>query len=346
MAGNLVLITGATGHLGYRTLRFALEYGYTVRAVVRSEAKADKVRDSAALKAMKKDAKLSFVVIPDFLVPGAFDEAVRDVKYIIHVASPLATKVPNGADLDEWFVKPAVQGTVAVLESAKKAGTVQRIVITSSVASIMPLGALLQSVDATFSAESRLPDMQGPFAVSAASKIAAFNKSEAWVKAERPPFDVIHIHPTFVLGRDDLTDSVAYFQSNVNKFVVNQATGNVDPEFHSVPNNYNHVDDSARIHVLSLEPKVAGNQSFIVSNNGQDGMTWDDTNAIIAKRYPEEVKNGTFPNSGTYQTVIGKLDIKKTEETFGFKLANWEDCVTSVLDHYLEVLLEEQQGGK
>ncbi|KAK5684164.1 hypothetical protein LTS10_004028 [Elasticomyces elasticus] len=349
MSGDLVLITGATGHLGFRTLRFALEHGYNVRAVVRSEAKADKIKSNAVLKAMNKEAQLSFVVIPDFLPPGAFDEAVKDVKYILHIASPMATKVPEGeVDLEKFFVPAAVQGTIGVLESAKKAGAVKRVVVTSSVVSIMPLSAIMAPSDDIFSAESRLPDPQGPFdhvfVAYAASKTAAFNRAEAWVKAESPHFDVIHIHPSFILGRDDLAETTQDFQTVVNRMVVNQALNQVGPSYAFMVNNFNYVDDTARIHVLALDPKVTGNQSFLVSNRGLDGMTWDDTKTIIDKNYPAYTQDGTLPNTGKMGTVVGKLDVKKTEDTFGFKLASYETCVLSVMDHYLELLKKEKNA--
>ncbi|KAK5725689.1 hypothetical protein LTR15_003879 [Elasticomyces elasticus] len=347
MSGDLVLITGATGHLGFRTLRFALEHGYNVRAIVRSEAKADKIKNNTVLKAMNKEAQLSFVVVPDFLKPGAFDEAVKDVKYILHIASPMATKVPEGEeDLEKFFVPAAVQGTMGVLESAKKAGTVKRIIVTSSVVSIMPLSAIMAPSDDVFSAESRLPDPQGPFnhvfVAYAASKTAAFNKAEAWINSEKPDFDVIHIHPSFILGRDDLAETTQDFQTVVNRMVVNQALNQVDPSYASMVNNFNHVDDTARIHVLALDPKLAGNQSFLVSNRGQDGMTWDDTKSIIDKYYHGYIQDGTLPNTGKMGTVVGKLDVKKTEDTFGFRLASYETCVVSVMDHYLELLKKEK----
>jgi nucleoside-diphosphate-sugar epimerase len=274
MANDLVLITGATGHLGFRVLRSALEAGYHVRAAVRSEQKAAILKSNPVLKATPGVSNLSFVVVPDFLVPGAFDEAVKDAKYIIHVASPIVTKLPEGDDFDAHFVQPAVQGTLGVFESAKKSATVTRIVVTSSVVAVLPLSAFAGSDGQTYSAESRLPEIQPPFDNGVvgyvASKIAALNRAEDWVRKEKPSFDVIHIHPSYIFGRDDLADSTEYFQTGTNRVPLNIALGvTTDP----LPNTWNDVNDTAKIHVLSLDPKVPGNQSFLASSNGQDGMT-------------------------------------------------------------------------
>lgn len=91
MERDLVLITGATGLIGFRTLLDLLLHGYRVRAVVRSEAKKQIILTNKALKTLDASIDLSFVVVSNIEVEGAYDEAVQDVDYVIHIASP----VPN-----------------------------------------------------------------------------------------------------------------------------------------------------------------------------------------------------------------------------------------------------------
>ena len=116
-----VLITGATGFLGYSVLVEALKKGYQVRIAVRSEAKANKVLDASAIKALNlsKD-QLTWVVVPDMAAPGAYDEAVKGVKYIIHVASPIPTfggpNPPPKDKYEDWFINPAIAGDVGILK--------------------------------------------------------------------------------------------------------------------------------------------------------------------------------------------------------------------------------------
>ena len=96
----LVLITGATGHIGFRTLAVALEAGYRARVSSRSLQMAEKLRSLPSIKPHAD--KVEFVEIPDFLAPGAFDNAVQGVSYIIHVASPIpdATIPGSGTHFD------------------------------------------------------------------------------------------------------------------------------------------------------------------------------------------------------------------------------------------------------
>lgn len=63
-----------------------------------------------------------------------FFRVVQDCKYVIHVASPFPGIDP--ADPDE-LIKPAVEGTLAVLQAAHKAGCVKRVVLTSSATAMM-----------------------------------------------------------------------------------------------------------------------------------------------------------------------------------------------------------------
>ena len=86
---TLVLITGATGHVGFRVLIHALTAGYSIRCAVRSSQKAKTIISHPLILALSPGPRLSFIVIPDLCVPSAYDEAARGVSHIIHIASPL-----------------------------------------------------------------------------------------------------------------------------------------------------------------------------------------------------------------------------------------------------------------
>ena len=271
-AGDLVLLTGATGFVGFRTLRTTLEHGYNVRAVFRSESKAQAILSNPALKE-KTSSNLTTAVVPDFLAPNAFDEVVKGVKYIIHIASPLPPTSIEGLDLKAAVVDPAVQGTLGVLESAKKAGGVERIVITSSVVATVPTPLLLgtpfpgQKFGPTFRADDiPAPYMNMGIVAYVASKIAALRRAEEWIAAQKPEFDVIHIHPSYVLGRDDSTTTVAAFANGTNRLALDPILGKTAEQ--PLTPTMVHVDDVAAAHVLALNPSVSGNRSFILSTKG------------------------------------------------------------------------------
>lgn len=348
MARDLVLLTGATGFLGFRVLLETLEQGYQVRAAVRSEAKANTITTNQAFKALNRESQLSFVVVPDFLAPGAFDEAIQGVKYIIHVASPIPLGVPENVDFEKYFVQPAVQGTLGVLDSAKKTSSVKRIVVTSSIVANTGREGLDGATTGTINAETRPVFDRGPYDNSssayAASKVAALIRAEEWIEQNKPDFDVIHIHPSYILGRDELYSSTKDFMSGTNSLALAVATGHAT-KGRSVAVSFNHVADTARAHVLSLDPKVAGNQSFLLTSSGERGEKWDDIFEIVERRYPEAVEKGIFKQgdaAAAWTNGSFSGDVRKTEETFGFKLATLEEAVTPILDQFLELLSKEQ----
>jgi nucleoside-diphosphate-sugar epimerase len=132
---NNLQLTGGTGMIGFRVLTLLLEAGYKVRAAVRNQAGFDRI---SKLKPVAPYApELTSVIVPDITVAGAYDEAVKGVEYIVHVASPLASNTPPGVDYESYLIQPAIQGTVGILESAAKTTGIKRIVITGSILSIV-----------------------------------------------------------------------------------------------------------------------------------------------------------------------------------------------------------------
>lgn len=58
---------------------------------------------------------------------------VKDCSYVIHTASPFPSTPPSNPD---DVLLPAVDGTKNVLQACADAGSIKRVVITSSVAAI------------------------------------------------------------------------------------------------------------------------------------------------------------------------------------------------------------------
>lgn len=281
MANNdLILLTGATGFVGFAVLRAALQHGYRIRAAVRSEAKATLIRTNPSLKDVSPE-QLSLVVVPDILAEGAFDSAAQGVKYILHVASPIPSPgIAGEDDLDAILIQPAIQGTLGIYRSAQRAGTVKRVVVTSSAAAIVPLAAMLDpssaEAHATYTPDSRANAEPAPFMNNVqvaynASKILALKHAEDFVRSEKPGFDAIHIHPVLVLGRDELNLKSEDVSRGSNAIALNPVLGvKAETPF---PISVTHIDDVALAHVRALDEGVEGNQSFLLSNTGEEGYS-------------------------------------------------------------------------
>lgn len=347
---DLIFMTGATGHVGFRALVLALKAGYTVRAAVRSQAKADTLTTHPEILALNLPSRLSTVLVPDMTVPGAYDDAVNGAKYIIHIASPLATGTLTTQDeYSTQLINPAVQGTLAILTAAQKVGSVEKIVITSSIAAVMDAAHFfgMESNDnILYKASDRIATPEGPFGnefeAYLASKVRALNEAEAWVRREQPQFGLVHVMPSVIIGRDALVTSKAAAFNGTNATVLDVAVGKDSP--FPWPGASVHSDDVAYVHVAALDPKIGGGESLFATWNKSakgDGTRWQDVTEIVDRNFPEEVKKGLLSTEAKIGTTGMFFDAKPTEEKLGFRFKGFEEQVKSVVGHYLELVGQE-----
>ncbi len=336
---TLVLITGATGHVGSAVLLHALQAGYNVRAAVRSPAKAAAILARPQIQQLNPGARLQFVVVPDITAVDAFDAAAAGATHVIHIASPLATGSGVApSQHDEYFIRPAVRGTLAMLEAAHRAGTVRRVVITSSIVALVPVGEMEGTAPVRqrpVQPTDRVDFVPGPyeseFAAYAASKVAALAQAEAWVAANAPAFDVVHLHPSFVLGRNDGASTAAEAMRGTNALVLAMLLGK---RFGPYAGATVHVDDVARAHVAALDWIVAGGQSYILSQPAR----WNAAKDIVRREFPAAVEKRLLVVSrGSVGTVELPIDASASEDTFGFSHIGFADQVKSLVGQFLEI---------
>ncbi len=131
-----VLVTGVTGFIAQHCVLQLLEAGYEVRGTARSVARRSEV--VAVLSPHLSEAARARldafdVVAADLTGDAGWAEAVKDCRFVMHVASPLPREVVK--DEDELIV-PARDGALRVLRAAHDAG-VERVVLTSSLSAII-----------------------------------------------------------------------------------------------------------------------------------------------------------------------------------------------------------------
>lgn len=344
MPQETVLITGATGFIGLSVLHGLLRAGYLVRAAVRSKSKAQWLASRVQFMADVNGNDVETIVVPDFTSVRAFDKAVSRTEYIVHVASPI-TSTDNEEDWQRDFVDTAVQGSIGLLETAVRAGSVKRVIFTSSMVAILPLVNLFKIPSSSpLDAELRSADMQSPYPAKmmayATGKIAALNAAEAWIKEKRPQFDIIHMCPSFVTGYDRTVTTAKELCKGSNWHTLSIILGTN----HQVgkPALTCHIDDVVRCHVQGLNPTIPGNQCYLISTDGSDESVWDDARDTVQKRFPTFVHSGILPNNGTMPAIKTLLDVGKTEKVFGFKHIQFEDQVVEIVDQYLHLLATDE----
>ncbi|KAJ0037736.1 hypothetical protein Pint_23949 [Pistacia integerrima] len=128
--GKVVCVTGASGYIASWLVKLLLEHGYTVKATVRYPDD-PKVKHLHALDGANERLHLFKA---NLLEEGSFDSAVSGCEGVFHTASPV---IISAKDPQAELIDPAVKGTLNVLRSCLKVQSVKRVVVTSSIASVL-----------------------------------------------------------------------------------------------------------------------------------------------------------------------------------------------------------------
>jgi nucleoside-diphosphate-sugar epimerase len=196
MSKGTVLITGLNGYIASVAAGSFLEAGYRVRGTVR------RLSSAKAIEETFKDYgdKLEIVAVPDITIDGAFDEAVKGVTAIAHLASPVSLHFTD----PDPVIHAALNGTRTILKSALgNAGPqLKSFVLLSSIAAVVsdhqPPYTYTEKDFNTISYE--VYKQQGKntpgLHIYRASKAAAEEALWDFGKAENPPFALTTINPS------------------------------------------------------------------------------------------------------------------------------------------------------
>jgi dihydroflavonol-4-reductase len=101
-----VLVTGASGYLAGHVIFYLLERNYLVRGTVRSLKDPSKVDHLYKINPQHKN-NLE-IVEAELLNKSSWDAAMKDIDFVIHLASPFPSKTPKN---EFEVIRPAVEGT-------------------------------------------------------------------------------------------------------------------------------------------------------------------------------------------------------------------------------------------
>lgn len=242
------LVTGASGFVGSAVVRALLASGTPVRALVRS-----------ASPRANLDGLGCSIVEGDIRDPGAMAAALAGIETLYHVA----------ADYRLWAADPGeigrtnVEGTRVVMSAARAAGT-QRIVHTSSVATLKP-GADGRPAD-----ENAAHGMASAIGAYKRSKVGAERLVEAMVAEGLP---AVIVNPSTPIGPRDIRPTPT------GRIIVDGALGRI-PAFVDTGLNLVHVDDVAAGHLLAAARGAIGRRYIL---GGQDATLQAFLAAIAAR---------------------------------------------------------------
>jgi dihydroflavonol-4-reductase len=230
-----VLVTGASGFVGSAVARVLVARGFTVRALVRSTSPKTNVTDIPCE-----------IVEGDIRDAASMRRAMRGVRYLFHVAADYRLWARD----PEEIVRNNREGTRAVMDAALAEG-VERIVYTSSVATLKPLDGAAADEISRHSEESAIGAYKR-------SKVVAERLVERMVAEQKLP--AVIVSPSTPIGPRDVRPTPT------GRIIVEAAQGRI-PAYIDTGLNLVHVDDVAAGHLLALEKGRIG-ESYILG--GED----------------------------------------------------------------------------
>ncbi|ORY92490.1 hypothetical protein BCR35DRAFT_348878 [Leucosporidium creatinivorum] len=331
----LMLITGSSGFVGSEIAFQALKQGLAVRLVFRKPSQAEAWE--AAYGEYKE--RTETVVVQDFAVPGAFDEAVKGVSFIAHAATPINF---HPKDNKRDVLDPAIDGLLGLLKSAQKAPSVKAFVYTSSIAAYADLTKPFAKnevltekhfVPFTYDQAAAFPPEDGFFTYSASKELSE-KPGQEFMNREKPSFTFTTIAPTLVLGEDHqvpLTwemgksvSSLAWaFGAIESKKYPSSIGQSIDASQGSIP--FVNVVDVARAHTLAAQTPIAAGKRYGMAAGY---VTYEEIGRVAAEAVPDHAY--CWPHTeGKQAEPLVHFESSTVEKDLGFKYIGLEETVAS-----------------
>jgi dihydroflavonol-4-reductase len=226
-----VLVTGASGFLGWHVARALVERGSAVRALVRPGSRVPELAVET--------------VAGDLRDPASLARAAAGCGLVFHVAADYRLWAKDPRDL----YRSNVDGTRNLLEAARAAG-VERVVYTSTVGAVgIPHGGIGDE-----NTPVSLADMSGDY------KRSKFLAEQVALEFARGGLDVVIVNPTAPIGDHD------FKPTPTGKMVLDYLNGDL-PAFIDTGLNVVDARDTADGHLLAAERGRTGERYILGSDN-------------------------------------------------------------------------------
>ena len=285
-----VLVTGTTGFIGLHSVNQLLKQGYAVNGTLRSFNRKNEVIDALALQNTPTEHLSLFET--DLLDDKGWDEAIHGCEYVLHVASPFVL-TPQSED---FFIKPAVEGSLRVLNLANK-HKIKKVVLTSSFAA---MGDTLEEKDSFDETDWSDPNKKN---IRAYGKSKTLAEKAAWdyMSSHTPSFSLTVINPVAVIG-PSLSKDIGTSNSIVKQMINGQIP--VTPKVHF---GYVDVRDVAAAHITAMLNNQTDGERIIVS---EKTLWMDEVATILRDAGFDKAPSKVMPKWAMQIMSIFKKDLK------------------------------------
>jgi dihydroflavonol-4-reductase len=250
---DLVVITGASGFVGSAVVEKLLAEKARVRAVVRPT--------SARIPAPRDGVEIALADMRD---AAAMMDAMRGARFLFHVAADYRLWAKNPDEI----IEANVEGTRAVMAAAA-AGGVERIVYTSSVATLAPNGETPADETAALTERDTVSAYKR-------SKVAAERLVEILIVDGLP---AVIVNPSTPIGPRDGRPTPT------GRILIEAAAGRM-PAYVDTGLNLVHVDDVAAGHVAALKVGRIGERYILGGDDVTLGRMLADIAGLVGRPAP------------------------------------------------------------
>ncbi|XP_052203710.1 anthocyanidin reductase ((2S)-flavan-3-ol-forming) [Diospyros lotus] len=310
LGAKAACVIGGTGFVAATLIKLLLEKGYAVNTTVRDP---DNKKKISHLLTMKSLGSLN-IFQAELTDEKSFDAPIAGCDLVFQVATPVNFA---SEDPENDMIKPAIQGVVNVLKACAKAGSVKRVVLTSSAAAVtinQLNGTGLVMDESHWTDVEFLSTVKPPTWGYPASKTLA--EKAAWKFAQENNIDLVTIIPALMSGPSltvDPPSSMGLAMSLItgNEFLINALKG---MQMLSGSISIAHVEDVCRAHIFVAEKKSASGRYICCAVN----TSVPELAKFLSKRYPQynvPTDFGDFPSKAKLVLSSDKL----TKEGFSFQ---------------------------
>jgi len=236
----------------------------------------------------------------------------------------------------------------SLLHSALKEDTVRRVVITSSLVTLMPFEWLANPDDRVFTAKdiNINPSRSVNHSLEAYwnAKALARTAVKDFVRRHNPHFEVIQMLPGVIIGPDERASTTADLHNNTPQWTMRMSPILGEKQTNPMGSVPVDVGDVARAHVDAIKPTVPGNTDYILCSAASEKIVFDDMIQVAKKYYPEKAGSKDMPLGGSLPTMRWNVESSETEKAFGWEFKTFENTMRDMIGQYVDLL--EQKGTR